>query len=441
MPNHPIVFLPGYYGTKFHLKSTKEVVWIDLENIFTPKRVMDLLRLDQPNDPVFAYKILDSIDLRPFFCLHIYRKLKRFLTKTLGYNSQQVFGHPIDWRQSLDLLADDVEKTLSLPRFKNTKVDLLCHSHGGLVARAYLTKYGTGRVARCITLGTPHHGMLKVLEAIYSGIDLYTFNKDLTKDAARTMPSAFELLPRSATEGMFEWNAQASDPLRNTDWLDVFNGEPNLKKAMVEKLADALKTTQNLLLPRIDVPAYFLYGTRLTTMVCAKGSPQVPLQFEKAEEGDNTVAMVSARGDGIAGSVTRCPAPFANHTTIFNEPYVRKLLKSILLQNQLPQNQVQVVAAWENKFYFPNTQHKISVEVRDHLGKPLQNAQVQLLVYVSGQFHHPIINQNLPQTPHGDFLGTFPLPFSLKPLKYRVRVTHPNISSELRDQKGLLRMR
>lgn len=38
------------------------------------------------------------------------------------------------------------------------KAVIVAHSMGGLVARAYLRKYGAARVARIITLGTPHRG-------------------------------------------------------------------------------------------------------------------------------------------------------------------------------------------------------------------------------------------------------------------------------------------
>lgn len=38
------------------------------------------------------------------------------------------------------------------------QVALVCHSAGGLVARAYLRKHGSARVARVVTLGCPHHG-------------------------------------------------------------------------------------------------------------------------------------------------------------------------------------------------------------------------------------------------------------------------------------------
>lgn len=38
------------------------------------------------------------------------------------------------------------------------QVIVLAHSMGGLVARAYLRRHGDARIARVITLGTPHHG-------------------------------------------------------------------------------------------------------------------------------------------------------------------------------------------------------------------------------------------------------------------------------------------
>ena len=44
---------------------------------------------------------------------------------------------------------------------------LVGHSMGGLVARACVGKFGVGRIARIITIGTPHHG--SVLAWIWLG--------------------------------------------------------------------------------------------------------------------------------------------------------------------------------------------------------------------------------------------------------------------------------
>ncbi len=38
------------------------------------------------------------------------------------------------------------------------RVVLVCHSMGGLVARAWMARYGAGRVAKLVTIATPHHG-------------------------------------------------------------------------------------------------------------------------------------------------------------------------------------------------------------------------------------------------------------------------------------------
>lgn len=40
------------------------------------------------------------------------------------------------------------------------RVALIAHSMGGLVARAYLRRSGAARVAKLITIGTPHHGSM-----------------------------------------------------------------------------------------------------------------------------------------------------------------------------------------------------------------------------------------------------------------------------------------
>ena len=40
------------------------------------------------------------------------------------------------------------------------RVALIAHSMGGLVARAYLRRFGTARVEQLITIGTPHHGSM-----------------------------------------------------------------------------------------------------------------------------------------------------------------------------------------------------------------------------------------------------------------------------------------
>lgn len=54
------------------------------------------------------------------------------------------------------ILHDAVEKLCN--ETGSQKIIMIAHSMGGLAARAYLRKHGSRRVAKILTLGTPHHG-------------------------------------------------------------------------------------------------------------------------------------------------------------------------------------------------------------------------------------------------------------------------------------------
>ncbi|MES2740296.1 MAG: alpha/beta fold hydrolase [Pseudomonadota bacterium] len=61
---------------------------------------------------------------------------------------------------AIDDYAPQLEAALQQLRAASgsAQVVLVCHSMGGLVARAWLRQYGAAHVARIVTLATPHHG-------------------------------------------------------------------------------------------------------------------------------------------------------------------------------------------------------------------------------------------------------------------------------------------
>jgi pimeloyl-ACP methyl ester carboxylesterase len=67
------------------------------------------------------------------------------------------------------------------------KLIIVAHSMGGLVARAWLRAYGSARVARVITLGTPHHGT-----------SLANFGVGANASQMRRLPDDAEGAPESA---------------------------------------------------------------------------------------------------------------------------------------------------------------------------------------------------------------------------------------------------
>ncbi len=61
---------------------------------------------------------------------------------------------------SIDVLAEQLHARIEFicQDTGQSQLHLVCHSMGGLVARAYMAKHGVGRILRLVTLGTPHHG-------------------------------------------------------------------------------------------------------------------------------------------------------------------------------------------------------------------------------------------------------------------------------------------
>ncbi|MEO8346283.1 MAG: alpha/beta fold hydrolase [Betaproteobacteria bacterium] len=69
------------------------------------------------------------------------------------------YGPPL---YSMELFADQLAIFIAEIRMATgaSEVVLVAHSMGGLVARAYMRRYGAGHVRRLVTIGTPHHGSM-----------------------------------------------------------------------------------------------------------------------------------------------------------------------------------------------------------------------------------------------------------------------------------------
>ena len=69
------------------------------------------------------------------------------------HNLEPVWGNIDDYAQGIERRIDEV-----LAATGARQVILVGHSMGGLVLRAYLRRYGRDKVARIVTLGSPHQG-------------------------------------------------------------------------------------------------------------------------------------------------------------------------------------------------------------------------------------------------------------------------------------------
>ncbi len=79
------------------------------------------------------------------------------------------YGPPL---HSIELFAEQLAALLERVEAETgaAQVILIGHSMGGLVARAYLRRYGGGKVRRLVTIGTPHHGSMHAWLALGTSV-------------------------------------------------------------------------------------------------------------------------------------------------------------------------------------------------------------------------------------------------------------------------------
>ena len=79
--------------------------------------------------------------------------------RNAGYeDGKNLFVFPYDWRKPLDQLANDLDSFISSHDL--SKVNLIGHSMGGLVSRAYAQKYGIAKIENILSVGSPHQGVV-----------------------------------------------------------------------------------------------------------------------------------------------------------------------------------------------------------------------------------------------------------------------------------------
>lgn len=359
----PVIFIPGVMGSK--LERQGDLLWGNIGSLFR-----DLNALALPDSaPVQATEIIQDIFVGPY-CKLFYRPLVKFLRDKLGYDDRpngNLFLFAYDWRKDCGITAGELHAhAVRLHELHGKKVVLLAHSMGGLIARYYVnsTINSADLIKRIVTMGTPLKGAPDSFESLQLGADILPFGlrRSATRDAIRTFPSTYQLLPYDS-DFIIDDNNRVIDIFKDKSWVD----NPDHRNLLI----DALQFHKNLGKARQRsnalVPVYGIYGYGHTTLtrVCVPTYSHArwwtTAKFQRfVNTGDGRVPVSSAK--------TNNAKPVAQkHGALFRNLDVQQYISDLLCSEDAPPHLLE-----------DSQEQQISpiIEMNSSLFNPGDNAQV-----------------------------------------------------------------
>jgi Lecithin:cholesterol acyltransferase len=407
MAPKPLVFVPGLPGTRLLDKASGDELFPNVLGLLSPgARTKLLARLSGPNNPdtddgVVAGDPIDTVlPILPFVDLSGITKLAGSLydiLRKLGYKiSAASFGdrfRPVgwDWRRPVyqaDTLARLKQAIVELNAATGERVTLLCHSTGGLVARALLDRDATVAplLDRVLALAVPWVGTLQPLPLLAGTSGWGPLTAAQTQGTLGRSWAAFDLLPpdpaKTDMTGVDLFHDAAggpASPVVATAWIPAGPaGQPMRDRA---QRSDNVLGRRSRTLDLGQVEVVNVAGWREDTLSLAAMDAQGRLAFQDNPEGDGTVprpSVVSVRGPRVHTylvPIGRYPNDLIRrlHSAIWENQPVRDLLATHLAGRPQPPY-VYAAADADDAVDVEKPKIRIYIVALDPLGNPLAGA-------------------------------------------------------------------
>lgn len=223
LPEKPVtMFIPGMMASVLKHSTTGKVVYGNvlqglIEGVDLP---IDGETVGDNRDDVVAAGVVTTFKYIPGILeLDLNDRIQQVALKIGGFKiDEDAFAFGWDWRRDMVEAAAYLDRTIGEIKAKHgrpdLKINLLCHSAGGLVAR-YYAKYGARdvlddpvpvptyegakNISKIILLGTPSTGSIESFMTVHDGVWLPTVGRG-TAEMIFTMPALYELMPIEGTK-------------------------------------------------------------------------------------------------------------------------------------------------------------------------------------------------------------------------------------------------
>lgn len=198
--NRTIIFIPGFKGSTL-ISAEKGLVWpnfIKAQFDYSTSLANDLPTINITNPIHYESEdIVRSVPLLPgLYKYNIYAKFINTLQKNLPSDNELIVFH-YDWRQDLLITIAKLKALIEqIAKDKKGKIDIICHSMGGLITNYILQTLEIDIVRQVFFVAVPFQGSLKILMDLIYGTKFGLNKTLLSAQAMSTFPSVYYLLPR-----------------------------------------------------------------------------------------------------------------------------------------------------------------------------------------------------------------------------------------------------
>ncbi len=359
----PVIIIPGILSSTLKRNDdSKTELWPNIIKILfglPGDKYLDELSLNQIGQPNLSYPVVLPTDIfRKIQDKDFFDGLVKFL-QTLGYvEGKDLFVFPYDWRldirDSVDNLYSPILTNLKdrieqiRTQTGSTKIDIVAHSMGGLLAKYYIKHYGMEKVDKFVDIATPHLGAPSAFKTLMYGDDLgikfgfLGLNSAEIKKISQNMISAYQLLPSlnyfSATSSDYRYYVYDLDDIDKNGVRGRLNFEQTSQLLKNTGRNDYLLDTATNIHSDLDFMNPADYGA-LAYNIVGCGIPTIGKFFTLGSKYKNQyydVAYISGDGTVPERSSRSFPAiqeyqvTGVNHSGLPSSEGVRDLVSKIL---------------------------------------------------------------------------------------------------------------
>jgi pimeloyl-ACP methyl ester carboxylesterase len=204
-----LIFIHGYYGSSLREVGAGRRIFLTAREILFGHNALSLFQeqLATPPGPKLEVEGLLG-DVRVVPVLYDVDVYGDFIASARKVPNLQVVPFAYDWRNDLGIAVNQLDDLVKTLRAKGvTKIAIVAHSMGGLVASYYLgygnqplgeaklNWAGASQVSRVVFLGTPFRGVFSIFRNMQRGADFAWNHYLLPAEAVASFPASYALIP------------------------------------------------------------------------------------------------------------------------------------------------------------------------------------------------------------------------------------------------------